>query len=79
MPNLVFNVKIAFVAYLEMAAQVNIINECRAICISGRLNNSNANLWIKCQTLGENWVSASFSISYRNNFGIRVKQTLTNQ
>ena len=40
-----------------MAAQVNIINECRAICISGRLNNSNANLWMKCQTLGENWVS----------------------
>ena len=61
MPYLVFNVKIAFVVYLEMAAQVNIINECRAICISGRLNNSNANLWIKCQTLGENWVSVSFS------------------
>ena len=47
----------ACAVYLEMAAQVNIINECRAICISGRLNNSNANLWIKCQTLGENWVS----------------------
>ena len=45
-----------------MAAQVNIINECRAICISGRLNNSNANLWIKCQTLGENWVRISFSM-----------------
>merc|ERR1712131_580798 len=42
----------------EMAAQVNIINECRAMCISGRLNNSNANLWIKCQTLGENWGKA---------------------
>jgi len=41
-----------------MATQVNIINECRAICISGRLNNSNANLWMKCQTLGENWGKA---------------------